>query len=86
MKNTCEAKRYILKSFEESLINMDEEKALTKSNQLEKHMVKKQWRCGSIDHSQVTTRDFIVGVTYRNNDVFPQRWDYLNLRQIRQDK
>ena len=45
--------------FETSHVNMDEEKALTKRNQLEKSNNKQQiwcW-CGSIKHLIITTRD-----------------------------
>ena len=45
--------------FETSLIKMDETKAFTDSNQLEKFNQKQQiWcQCGSINHLHITTKD-----------------------------
>ena len=51
--------------FQTSLFDMDKSKALTKSNQLEKSNHKKQirCRCGSINHLQITSKYFPVGIS-----------------------
>ena len=53
--------------FETSISNVDEAKALTKSNQTESLHQKQQIRCrrGSIKHLRITTRDLPVDIYYR---------------------
>ena len=53
--------------FETSLVNMDEAKAFTKSNEPKKLNHKQQIRCqcGYIKHLRITSRGFPVGVSYR---------------------
>ena len=50
--------------FQRSLINMEEAKELTTSNQPEKKQ-QKQCRCGSIKHLRVYSKDFPVGLAIR---------------------
>ena len=71
--------------FEESIINIDKANALNNINQLETHTGKKRCRCGSIEYSWITTRDCPVGLAYYRAIFLPWRWDYINLRQIRQE-
>ena len=69
--------------FQTILINMEEAKALTTSN----HMVKKQpnwcW-CGSINHLQVTSKYFLVGLEIGKAKIWPWGWGYLNTDKIMQ--
>ena len=53
--------------FETSLVNVDEEKSLTTSNQLEKsnQKQKNQCRCGFIKHLRVTSKNCPVGLAIR---------------------
>ena len=50
--------------FQTSIINMKEAKELTMSNQSEKKQ-KKRCRCGSINHLQVTSKDYPVVLAIR---------------------
>ena len=50
--------------FQTSLINMEEAKELTMSNQPEKKQ-QKRCRCGSIKHLRVSSKDFPVGLAIR---------------------
>ena len=63
-----------------SLINMEEEKEFTMSNQLEKKQ-QKRCRCGSIKHLQVSSKDFPVGLAIRKAKNWPWGWGYLNMNQ-----
>ena len=52
---------------EKSLFKMDEAKALTKNNQMEKtnHKQVRNFRCGSIKNLRITSNDCPVGIFYR---------------------
>ena len=50
--------------FQTSLINIEEEKELTTSNQLVKNQ-QKRCRCSSINHLQVTSKDCPMGLASR---------------------
>ena len=50
--------------FQTSLINMEEAKSLTMSNQPEKNQ-QKRYRCVSINHLQVSSKYFPVGIVIR---------------------
>ena len=50
--------------FETSIINMEEAKELTMKNEPKKKQ-KKRYRCGSIKHSRVTSKDCPVGLAIR---------------------
>ena len=54
--------------FQKSLVNVDKTKALAMNNQLVKSMDKgKRWRCVSLEHLHVTSKEFPVGISYRNS-------------------
>ena len=73
--------------FETIIVNMDEAKALTKSNQPEKSNAKQQkWcRCGSIKHLRITSNYFPSGISSQKAKNWPWGWGYLNLSQRSQE-
>ena len=70
-------------NFQTSLINMEEAKELTMSNQPEKKQ-QKRCRCGSIKELRVSSEDFPVGLSIRKAKNGPWGWGYLNPKQRRQ--
>ena len=72
-------------NFQTSLINMEEAKELTMSNQPERKQ-KKRYRCGSIKNLRGSSKDCPVGLSIRKAVNCPWGWGYLNLKQRRQQK
>ena len=66
--------------FQTSIINIEQTQELTKNNQPEK-MEHKRCRCGSINHSRVSTMDFPVGLAMRKAKNWLWGWRYLNPKQ-----
>ena len=71
--------------FQTSIINMEEGKEITMSNQLE-NKEQKRCQCGSIKHLRVSYKDYPLGLAIRKAKNWPWRWGYLDLKQRSQQK
>ena len=72
--------------FQIGLVNMEEEKALTKNDQLGKtnqKQVRRCW-CGSISYLRITSNDCPVGISCLKAKNQPLQWVYVYPRQISQ--
>ena len=69
--------------FETSLVDMDKAKSLNTSNKPEKsnHRKQRRYRCGSIKHLRIASKDCPAALAIRKAQKRPWGWGYLNMRQ-----